>query len=75
MMPEWLYVAGQVVLWILLGIAVCFTFTIVMACGQYEFRVQRRKREPRPAGQKPNPPKVDTNVQPPPTCRHCGGKL
>lgn len=64
-MPEWLYVVGQVFLWILFGLAMCFVLALISALGQYEFRPQQRKRKPRPAGWKPNPPRVDTNVQPP----------
>jgi hypothetical protein len=63
-MPEWLYVLGQVVLWILFGVAALFSFVIIMALGQYDFRPRQRKRQPRPAGWKANPPKGGSSVQP-----------
>lgn len=54
-MAGWLYVVGQVFLWALFGLAMCFSFIIILACGRYKF--QPRPKRPKPRCSKPRPPK------------------
>lgn len=62
-MLEWLLILGSIFLWMLFGLALCFSFVIILSLGHYEIRPRQRKQERRRSN--PNPPRGGTSVQRP----------